>query len=195
MWSGVPLGSGGGTAFVCRVHGVSKLDCIYESLERADGGSSQPPTPPPWRKHLLQSLRSVLTSLLTPLHTRTHEHTHMCTPHVFYPQGLHAHPPLSWPNPSLLRPSVQGWGRGSQHLHVVPLRVPTASHTDQQLKMRAGAGKLGWVLPLLALPAGGQDQAHTWRPTGAGAPLPLTPPCSQLCLGRSLKGSRHPDKC
>ena len=56
-----------------------------------------------------------------------------------------------------------------------PVCCHPPAHADQQLKMRAGAGKLGWVLPLLAFPTGGQDQAHTWRPAGAGAPLPLTP--------------------
>lgn len=60
-----------------------------------------------------------------------------------------------------------------------PSVVPTAPDPDQQLKMRAGAGKLGWVLPVSLQE--GRIQAHTWRPAGAGAPLP-THPCSQLCL-------------
>ena len=68
-----------------------------------------------------------------------------------------------------------------------PIRVPTASHTDQQLKMRAGAGKLGWVLPLLASPQEGRTRLTPGDPLGQGLPSPSHPPAPSCAWGGLLK--------
>ena len=41
VWSGIPLGSGGGISFICWVHGIYKLDLYRYGTRLASSGEDQ----------------------------------------------------------------------------------------------------------------------------------------------------------
>lgn len=123
----------------------------------------------------------------THAHVHAHLHPHSCV--CFYPQGLHARQPLSWPNPSFLRPFAHGSGEGhSWQLCFTPSSPPP---TGEQLRMGAGAGQLSWVLSVLSLPPPPPRRArpgsHLKIHSGRGSFPHPRPPAPSCALGGSFQ--------